>query len=51
MGLKDDNINLQINIGVSGAATNIQKLSDENMKLASSTKAAKTRMAELKAQG
>lgn len=51
MGLKDDNINLQINIGVSGTATNIQKLSDENMKLASSTKAAKTRMAELKAQG
>lgn len=51
MGLKDDNINLQINIGVSGAATNIQKLNDENMKLASSTKAAKTRMAELKAQG
>ena len=51
MGLKDDNINLQINIGVSGAAANIQRLSDENMKLASSTKAAKTRMAELKAQG
>ena len=51
MGLKDDNINLQINIGVSGAAANIQKLNDENMKLASSTKAAKTRMAELKAQG
>ena len=37
MGLKDDNINLQINIGVSGAAANIQKLNDENMKLASST--------------
>lgn len=51
MGLKDDNINLQINIGVSGAAANIQKLNDENMKLASSTKAAKIRMAELKAQG
>lgn len=51
MGLKDDNINLQINIGVSGAAANIQKLNDENMKLASSMKAAKTRMAELKAQG
>ena len=51
MGLKDDNINLQINIGVSGTATNIQKLNDENMKLASSTKAAKIRMAELKAQG
>ena len=50
MGLKDDNINLQINIGVSGAAANIQKLNDENMKLASSMKAAKTRMAELKAQ-
>ena len=30
MGLKDDNINLQINIGVSGAAANIQKLNDEN---------------------
>ena len=41
MGLKDDNINLQINIGVSGAAANIQKLNDENMKLASSMKAAK----------
>lgn len=51
MGLKDDNINLQINIGVSQAATNIQKLSDENRQLASSTKEAKTRMAELKAQG
>lgn len=51
MGLKDDNINLQINIGVSGAAASIQKLNDENMKLASSTKEAKTRMAELKAQG
>jgi hypothetical protein len=51
MGLKDDNINLQINIGVSGAAASIQKLNDENMKLASSTKEARTRMAELKAQG
>lgn len=51
MGLKDDNINLQINIGVSGAAASIQKLNDENMKLASSTREAKTRMAELKAQG
>ena len=46
--MKDDNVNLQVNIGVSGAVASIQKLNDENMKLASSTKAAKTRMAELK---
>lgn len=49
--LKDDNINLHINIGVSDAVANIQKLSDANRQLASENKEAKTRMAELKAQG
>lgn len=49
--LKDDNINLHINIGVSEAVANIQKLSDANRQLASENKEARTRMAELNAQG
>ncbi|MDR2130554.1 MAG: hypothetical protein LBP56_05225 [Odoribacteraceae bacterium] len=51
MALKDDNINLRINIGTTGAQKQMQELSDKNRELEKSSNALRVEMAKLAAQG
>jgi DNA repair exonuclease SbcCD ATPase subunit len=51
MALKDDNINLRINIGTTAAQKQIQELADKNRELEKSSAAIRVEMAKLAAQG